>query len=75
MRCPNCTERLEVQQVFVATPDAETRNLLCPRCGYRDVSISFLVGREQGRKQAYGSAAAALARKIAAGEIRPQLGD
>lgn len=69
MKCPSCDcKHMEITHVYSAGDRAETRNLVCPVCGFKSSSITFMVDRPQKRKK--GFAAIALADKIVEGKIQ-----
>ena len=48
MKCPSCKKcKMHVRNVYSAGDNAETRNLVCPCCGHRASSVTFLIPREQ----------------------------
>lgn len=68
MRCPSCKKwKMHVRNVYSAGDNAETRNLVCPCCGHRASSVTFLIPREQhyDRDRSGG----ALAKGIRRGEV------
>lgn len=73
MPCPEsgCRGSLLITHTYRAGTTAETRDLLCPVCGKRLSSVTFLVRcpapRSKRRKR--GSGAAALARRVENGHL------
>jgi transcriptional regulator NrdR family protein len=74
MNCPACKKaKLHVRQVYSAGEGAETRNLLCPACGHRASSATFLIPREQVRDR--NRSGIALAKGIMRGEVAVEIDD
>lgn len=74
MKCPACKKaKLHVRQVYSAGSGAETRNLVCPACGHRASSVTFLVPREQVRDR--DRSGIALAKGIMRGEVVVEIDD
>lgn len=67
MKCARCQDKLEVTHVYAAGDRAETRNLVCPTCGFKATTVTFLVDRPQHSKR--GFSARGLRAKILEGKL------